>query len=718
MKRQSMSMKGILESRLWFWACWLPICLDLVFSTFASCSPSKAGTPVIVISVDTLRADHLSCYGYRRIQTMTIDAIAKNGTLFTQVNAQAPLTFPSHVALLTSTYPFSNGIQDNSEVLGTNAITLATVLKSQGYPTAAFVGGFALDRRFGLDQGFDLYDSPFDLNRHQGIDPSDLKRLGEDVTKSAEAWLDKNAAGPFFLFLHFYDLHTPYQLPAEARARFGGSGYDAELRYVDETLGEFWDFLREKGLFDKTLIVFLSDHGEGLGEHGEATHGYFIYQSTLHVPLIVHWPEGTVPFPPRVNEPASLLDVAPTILEFLGISCPSQFQGRNLLARSRTPQTPPEIYSESQYAHHYYRCSALRSLRIGRYKYIEAPRPELYDLDRDPHELNNLYSHQRSLGLSLRARLLSLLAHNQTVHPSWTHAVSPEVVEQLSALGYVAGTSVARDDSDSEVDPKDRIVQYQETHRAISMAYSGRLEESVALLESVLVKTPDLPDARNILGLFQQKLGRHEQAGQNFRDVLRTDPSNVLAHYNLAVSYFNLNRLDDALKELDQVLAIASDSHRALEQVATPAKELLGTIWMQQKEYGHARTQFEQLLTVAPRDYVAHYNLGWLAGLEGNLEEGLRHLRVAAEVEPNNPEAHNELGSLYLRQGDLPEAQAQFAEVTRLSPGSALAHYNLGVVFAREKNSERAVSEFNKAFQADPTFRPAHEALQRMEEKR
>ena len=248
------------------------------------------------------------------------------------------------------------------------------------------------------------------------------------------------------------------------------------------------------------------------------------------------------------------------------------------------------------------------------------------------------------------------------------------------------------------------------------LSSSGRLEESVALLESVLVKTPALPDARNILGLFQQKLGRHALAAKNFRAVLRDDPSNVLAHYNLAVSYFNLNRLDDATKELNQVLAIASDSSRALEQVAMPAKELLGTIWMQQKDYSHARTQFEQLLTVAPRDYVAHYNLGWLAGSEGNLEEGLRHLRVAVEVEPDNPDAHEELGNLYLRQGDLPEAQHQFVEATRLSPGSASAHFNLGRALARQKNSNGAVSEFNKALQADPNFRPALEALHQMEE--
>jgi choline-sulfatase len=715
-----MSKKGISGSKCRFWTYWLTISFHLVFSSSAFCAPGKSRPPVILISVDTLRADHLSCYGYRRIQTPAIDSVGKGGTLFTQIDSQVPLTFPSHVSLLTSTYPFSSGIGDNSEVLRPDAITLATVLKSQGYSTGAFVGGFALDRRFGLDQGFDVYDSPFDLNRQRGVDPSDLKRPGEDVTRSAEAWLDKNAAGPFFLFLHFYDLHTPYQLPAEARARLGGSGYDAELRYVDETLGQFWDFLREKGLLDKALVVFLSDHGESLGEHGEATHGYFIYQSTLHVPLIIHWPEGAGPFPARVKEPASLLDVAPTILQFLHILPPPHFQGRDLLEPPGSKVEPPrrEIYSESQYAHNHYRCSALRSLRDCRYKYIEAPKPELYDLDHDPHELTNLYRHQRVLAFSLRQRLRSLRGRYPTAHTSSASAVSPEVVEQLSALGYVTGTSAHHDDSDSGTDPKDRIVQYQEIHRAISMAYSGRVNESVAALENVLTKTPDLPDARNILGLFQQKLGRHEQAARNFRYVLMQDPSNALAHYNLAISYFNANRTDDAIRELNAVVAIATEAGRALEHVTTPAQELLGIIWIQRKEYNRGRVQFERLLTIAPRDYVAHYNLGWLAGMEGNLDQGVQHLQVAVEVEPDNAEAHTALGNLYLRRGNLPEAQDQFADAIRLTPNIASVHYNLGVVLARGKRNEEAAAEFKKALQEDPNFGPAREALQRMEETR
>jgi choline-sulfatase len=700
-----------------YWSCWLVICL--VFHPRALSSTASEPAPVIVISVDTLRADRLSCYGNRRFQTTAIDSIAKGGTLLQQAVSQVPLTLPSHVSLLTSTYPFSNGIEDNGQVLAPGATTLASVLRSIGYATGAFVGGFALDRRFGLDQGFDSYDSPFDLNRQEGIDPSDLKRPAEEVTKMAETWLDGNATRPFFLFLHFYDLHTPYQLPANARARFGVPGYDAEVKYVNATLGHFLVYLRQKGIYDKALIVFLSDHGESLGEHGEATHGYFIYQSTLHVPLLFHFPEGAGPLRATVTAPISLLDVAPTVLDFLGIAMPAPFQGKSRLELFRTQVAiagGAEVYSESLYAHNHYRCSPLRSVREGQYKYIEAPKPELYDLDHDPGELTNLYRSQQSIGLSMRRKLSTLLAAQPKTRPSSATALSPRVVEQLRALGYVAGSGAANQDPASGADPKDRVVQYEQTHHAIFLAYAGKLEEAVDMLQAVLAETPDLPDTRNILGTFQQKLGKDQQAAMNFRDVLREDPLNILAHYNLAMSYFRLNRLEDSVKELNAVLALASGTGDALQQVTIPARELLGTISMQQKDYALARTQFAELLTKSPRNYTANFNLGWLAGQAGNPAEGVQYLQTAVEVDPANADGFSELGTLYLALGDLSQAEAEFAQAVHLAPASPSVHYYLGVVLARQQDNERAANEFKLALQAAPGFRPAREALEHLQE--
>ncbi len=245
--------------------------------------------PVILISVDTLRADHLSCYGYARLATPHIDSLARGGTLFSEISSQVPITLPSHVSLFTSTYPFANGIRENAQVLPAGAVTLATVLAAHGYNTAAFIGGYFLERRFGLAQGFRTYDSPFDTRAVKGA--LDLKRPAPQVLAGAEHWLEQNSSSPFLLFVHLFDLHQPYDAPAAYCARAPHSEYDQELAFVDDALGNFLQFLARSGLDRRALVVLFSDHGESLGDHGENTHGYFIYRSTLHVPLIFHWPD-------------------------------------------------------------------------------------------------------------------------------------------------------------------------------------------------------------------------------------------------------------------------------------------------------------------------------------------------------------------------------------------------------------------------------------------
>ena len=364
--------------------------------------PATASPPasVILISVDTLRADHLGCYGYRRIRTPHLDALAQGGTLFGNVNTPVPLTLPAHTSLLTSTYPFVHGVEENGQQVAPGSVTLATVLKSHGYRTAAFVGGYVLDARFGLNQGFDVYDSPFHLSPQPGEDPPEVKRPAEAVLGAAGKWLKQESGHLFFAFIHLYDVHQPYS----------HGSYDAEVTYIDSAIGRFKQALAGDKLLDKALVVLTSDHGESLGEHGEETHGYFIYQSTLWVPLILHWPEGDGPYPAHVDAPASLVDVAPAVLDFLGIPMPRQFQGHSLLQllRGDTSGAGEPLYAESMYARDHLGCSPLRSIRVGRYKYIEAPKPELYDLAADPHESKNRYDQDRSRALELRTRLLAL----------------------------------------------------------------------------------------------------------------------------------------------------------------------------------------------------------------------------------------------------------------------------------------------------------------------
>jgi tetratricopeptide (TPR) repeat protein len=639
--------------------------------------------------------------------------MAVGGTLFTQVNTQIPLTLPAHVSLLTSTHPFVNGVEDNGQQLADKAVTLATVLKARGYRTAAFVGGFVLDGRFGLGQGFDVYDSPFNGKRQAGKDPGDVKRPAEEVVGSALAWLDQNGNQPLFLFLHLYDLHTPYERVPELRARFHGSDYDIELGYIDEQLGRFWEFLNRRELLKNALVVFLSDHGESLGDHGESTHGYFIYQSTLHVPLIIHWPATQSPHPKRIEEPVSLLDPAPTILQFAGVKRPAQFQGRSLLGlmEGGKSASSEEIYSESLYGHRHFGTSSLRCLRVAQFKYIEAPRPELYDLSADPRESRNLYSTRKSLALSLRERLLSFCARFATDGTARdAQALSPEVVERLASLGYVAASAAHTDFPDSGPDPKDRIDAYERYGRALAAGSAGRVTEAIVMLRGLLAQDPGLNDVRVSLGLNEQKLADHADAVENFREVLKREPTNALAHFDLAVSYFALRRSDDALKELQVTLAISPSYTRA--------EELLGTIWIGRKAYDQAQAQFNHLLTVDPGNYTAHYNLGVLAALEGHWDEGVKQLQAALGADASSADAHNALGSVYLRKGNLERAQGEFTEAVRLAPESAWAHYNLGLVFRGQGRSDEAAREFRLALASDPQLRAAREALESLKENR
>lgn len=679
----------------------------LIFNPHSAFADKHTQTPVVLISVDTLRADHLGCYGYKAFETRSIDGFTQGGTLFKQVTAQVPLTFPSHVSMLTSTFPFGNAVIENGEELRAGAVTIAVILKRNGYRTAGFVGGFVLDRRFGLDQGFDLYDSSFSDADEGGKDPGDIKRPGEEVAEKAMQWLKSNASGPFFLFLHLYDLHTPYNSNADFRKRFG-FGYNAELAYVDQVLGGFCRFLVESHLMEKSLIIFTADHGESLGEHGESTHGYFIYQSTLHVPLIIHWPAGSRAFPSKVSDPASLLDVAPTILQYLGMERPAEFQGQSLLGLLDKHQqgSDREVYSESRYAHDHFGAGTLRSLRVGRYKLTDAAKPEFFDLLRDPGETNNLYGHESALVSAFHQNLGSLLARYQPDGRSVSRTPDPETVAKLRSLGYVALSGSPAASPDSGPDPKDLLLDYETFGRATRMASSGSIREANTLLRQLLTKNPGLTDVRISLGLNEQKLGDQHSAVDQFRDVLKQDPLNVVAHYNLGVSLLALGDLDGAAREFESTLTLAP--------YYTHSEEWLGTILLEKKDYQGAQAHFQHVLTLVPNSYRSNYNLGVLAAQ--NQQRGLawQYLLVAVKADPHSAEAHNALGSLCLMNKQLVQAEDEFSEAIRLNPHFGSAHYNLGLVLRDQQEFQKAAQEFRLALSADPRLDAARRALREL----
>jgi len=477
-------------------------------------------TPVVLISIDTLRADHLSAYGYTKIRTPNIDAFGNRGTTYLRIDSQIPLTLPSHASLMTSTYPFENGVEENAGSVPSGAVTLASVLRANGYRTAAFIGSIMLDARYGLNQGFDVYDSPFEMAGGELANPysARVRRDAALVTRAARQWIAANRGAPVFAFLHLYDLHTPYSLPQAHGLTPSVAGYDAELEHVDGVLGALRDALQRDGFWDQALVILLADHGESLGDHGETSHGYFIYESTMHVPLIIHWPANTPNYPARVAETAGLIDVAPTILDFLHIPEPPSFEGVSLLSGHNRRST----YGESVYPREVFGWAALRSLQEGSYKYIDAPKAELYDLSKDPGERVSILAAHPAEARSMKARLDDLIASHAAKRPVSSPQPSAHTREVLGSLGYTAGGK--RPAQNTPADPKDKLAEHEAYERGLTLLYLGHYDQAIAGLQRIVSL-----DARNLpalgaLGEAYLRSGNAARALTLWQQALERDP--------------------------------------------------------------------------------------------------------------------------------------------------------------------------------------------------
>ncbi len=476
---------------------------SIILLGLSVCSMAAQPT-VILISVDTLRADHLSSYGYRQIRTPNIDSFAAGGTLFTNIQAQIPLTLPSHTTLFTSTYPFETGVEENAVRVPRGVTTLASVLHAQGYKTAAFIGAAMLDKRYGLDQGFEFYDSPFSFPGEAPENPYSVRvrRDGALVLRSALQWLGENRDKPVFVFIHLYDLHMPYTRGT----------YDTSLAYVDQVLGR----LVRSEWAERALIVLTSDHGESLGEHGEDSHGYFIYQSTLWVPLIFRWPTVSAAHQPRVSEPAGLIDVAPTILEFLHIPAPAAFHGLSIFSGPRV------VFSESVYARDAFQWAPLYGLRQGSSQFIDAPHAELYDLVKDTHEQVNLLHKNTAEAQALSIQLKKLRTRYAPQRVAAQRDQSAGSAAVLGSLGYLSGTAQS---GNKGPDPKEQLSEYQLFEKALDALYGLQTDRAIASFRKLLLMDPKNLMARFYLGESYFRSQKPVEAAREWRAALAIDPS-------------------------------------------------------------------------------------------------------------------------------------------------------------------------------------------------
>ena len=704
---------------------------------------------VFLITVDTLRADRLPAYGYAGIETPAFDALAREGVRFTGAATAVPFTLPAHSSIMTGCYPPRHGVRENVGYSLDPALpTLAETLAGAGWATAGFVSAFVLDGRWGIGRGFGTYFDDFDLGAMERADLGSVQRDGAETVAAAVEWLDRRGEGgpaedgePIFLWLHLFEPHDPYTPPEPYRSRYPGRPYDGEIAYADALLGRFRAALEERGLYEESLVIVTADHGEGLGDHGEAFHGFFVYDSTVHVPLIVRLPGGAGGG--RVVDAAvSHVDLLPTVLDLVEVTPPAGIHGRSLTPLLAGHGEDGDggkraVYSESLYPLLHYGWAPLRALRTEGLKLIAAPRPELYDLAGDPGERTDLTSARRPEARALLRRLAELrerIEHDAPAPAAEPAALDEAALEQLRALGYVAGRGgVDPDDEDDaeRSDPKDKIALHRLIMAAQSAVGGGDEEAAAARLREVLAQDPGIVDAHQMLGNVAARAGRHAEAVGHFREALALDSEHRAALFGLAAAYRAEGRREEALIGFRRLLAlnprdakaalataellVAAGERRealaALEVAAEggspPAVVLnqLGELLALEGRSGEARDRFEAAIAANPDFGLPRFNLAVLLEGAGDAAGAAERYREAIERAPRYHQAQFNLGRLYARIGDRAGAERLLAAALESDPDLIQAYHHLGKLLMDRGELVRAEELVRAGLARDPDGR-------------
>jgi arylsulfatase A-like enzyme/Tfp pilus assembly protein PilF len=609
---------------------------------------------VVVITIDTLRPDHLHCYGYDRIETPTLDRIAQGGVLFEKGVTQTPLTPPSHASIFTGLNPPAHKVRDTGGfILSPSTPTLASLLQAKGWDTAAFISSAVLKKRFGFDHGFDVYDDqmPRPGNAQEFLEDSE-RRAGDTVDRAVQ-WLDSRNDKPFFLWVHLYDPHTPYDPPSPFRERYKDRPYDGEIAYADRELGRLMESLKRKSLPEKMLVAVLSDHGESLGEHGEYSHGVFLYDSTLRIAFLLSGPG--VPPGLRVPQQARTIDLLPTILELMGSQAPAGIEGSSLVPLFHGKDAGTAIsYAETLFPKINLGWAELRAIRTNQWKYIRAPKPELYDLSRDPMESRNVLAEHPSEVRMLEAHLAAA-SHSAGSEKVETSPMDERTLAQLKSLGYTSGfTSDSYSLNGQGPDPKDRV----------------------AILK--LMDTAEQPQS----GLSLQR--RIEL----LQEAVRLDPSNPLLYHSLGARLEKAGRYEEAIKLYRSALANGVNNGRLHSRV--------GDLLVRAGKKSEAIPEYEQSVRMNPSDVSTQANLAAAYLEQGRLADAERVLKGIVAIEPDNAAAQNGLGILAIQRQDGTAARGYFEKAVELDPGLLEAQLNLGLLYKMVGDNARARASFEQ----------------------
>jgi arylsulfatase A-like enzyme/Tfp pilus assembly protein PilF len=655
---------------------------------------------LLLVSIDTLRADHLGSYGYAGAQTPRLDSLARSGLRFARATTVVPLTLPAHTSLLTGTFPAWHGVRDNGGFyVGDDQTTLAETLRDKGYRTGGFVSSFVLDGRWGIAQGFDTYFDDFDLEKFGGQAGMDvIQRKGSETVDQAVAWLGADRDRPFFAWVHLYDPHTPYEAAEPYRSRFPATlagAYDAEIAVADAQVGRLLDALEVAGRLDDTVVVVTGDHGEMLGEHGEATHGFFIYEAATHIPVIVAGPG----VPARaVDDRIRIVDLMPTALELLGVPAPAAVQGVSLMPLARGQRLSLIAQCESWYPRYHYGWSELLSVQDERFHYIRAPRPELYDLQADPGELQDRSGDDAARLSALDRALETHLQRTASATAAkGPQAVDSETEEKLAALGYVGASGGGRHMEDRpRGDPKDKIGLYNLIKQASGASAEGRLDEAIAKVQEALRADPEIVEAYMLLGNFQKKARQPEEAIASYRRALERDPEHQGALFSLAVAYKDQGRLEEARLGFERARSLDPRNGRVLWQLA----DLL----VRKGDYAQAEAVIQDALSRKVEEHRFLLKLGESQIEAKRYDDAEKSLRAALEKKPDLDTANFNLGLVHEERGEIDRAVAAYEAELAHNDKAHRAAFNLAKLLQKRGRLAEALTLYRRVVELQPEF--------------
>jgi arylsulfatase A-like enzyme/Flp pilus assembly protein TadD len=667
---------------------------------------------LVLVTIDTLRADRIGVYG-GDVATPHLDRIAREGALAENAYAQAPLTRPSHLSLFTGRYPFQHGVRQNvSPRFEVDMPLLAEILRPRGFRTAGFVSSLVVSSESGLDRGFETFSDDFEEGSDAALFLDSVQRRGDRTTEEAIAWLRDNARGRFFLWVHLYDPHDPYEPPEPYLSRYAGRPYEGEVAFTDELVGRLDDALDELGLAPKTLLVVTSDHGEAFEEHGETGHGFFIYDSTLRVPLLLRGP-GIRPGL-AIESPVESVDVLPTVTELLGVPLPSSLTpaGRSIAGGLRGGGEPDEkpVYAESLMPSLLYGWGKIVSIREGPWKLIESPKPELYNITEDPGERTNRIEQNHGARDRLRSRLKALAPEDTGSVPA--PEIDPELAEKLGALGYV-GSVRAGAVANPDIDPKDKLGEFRFLNAAmregLTHLQKQEYEAAVERFRAVLESGTESAQALYFMGRGLHGLGRYREAVSALEGALALDPAYSPGYLDLAETHF-------ALGQEEQAVSVLRRGQGTLKRSAV-LYEREGEYWASKRQPREAARAFAAVVERVPGDPLAQIRLGEQLRDLGEIEKSLEHLREAVRLAPNDASYWNSLGMVLGGNGFAQEAEEAFRRAVELDPRDAQYAFNLGLVLAGLGRVDEARSSFRKSLETAPDFEPARAELQKLERR-